>query len=453
MTQKFILLLLLCLLIACQPTEPAAVQNTTAAPPTAEASTPTLASTLPPVATLPAEATLPPTIPAVPTPTVAPLSPAPADGSQLAAWLTSAWQSSPLLADVQQHLLTAGWLYAAEEWHTADLTGDGRDEWLLTVNLCGTTTCPAAESSVQEPAGDFWIINENGLVYRRDVPEMEADTWEPAGRLFDLADMTGDGLPEAVITTTTCGANTCYTNIQVISFHNGTLENIVELPAELVLPEELSYLPTEISAPYVELSLTDATGEGQPDLVLVGFLAGSAGAGIQREFTEVWGWNGSSFTRLQRIATPSNYRFHVLYNANDAFAAEDWATAQALYEQVIYDTTLEEVGFTLEAEEVTYRAQQFAVFRLTLLQLLKNDLTGAEVWQLWFYSNSPDSVLAQATIEMIGQYRAKGELTGVCPAVTTYLQGLMPDQDDQYLLTDMGYNNPSITVEMVCPLP
>lgn len=452
MTQKTVLLLLLCLLIACQPTEPAAVQNPTSAPPTAEASTPTLAPTITPV---PTEETLPPTIPAEPTPTLAPaatLAPPPADGSQLAAWLTSAWQASPLLADIQQQLLAAGWLYAAEEWHTADLTGDGRDEWLLTVNLCGTTTCPA-EESVQEPAGDFWIINENGLVYRRDVPEMEADTWEPAGRLFDLADMTGDGLPEAVITTTTCGANTCYTNIQVISSHNGPLENIVQLPAELVLPEELSYLPTEISAPYVDLTLTDATGEGQPDLVLVGFLAGSVGAGIQREFTEVWGWDGATFTRLQRLASPSNYRFHLLYNANDAFAAEDWATAQALYEQVLNDSSLEEVGFTLEAEEVTYRAQQFAAFRLALLGLINNDFAQAEQWQSWLAQVDSTSPLAQATIQLLAEYQAREGLAGVCPAVTTFLQTLMPDQDDQYLLTDMGYNNPSLTVETVCPLP
>ena len=407
---------------------PAATETGTAA----AGATPTLA--VAPTVTTPASA--------------ADLGPPPEDLEGLETWLGQAQATEIQVGELCQILRENAWQQAEDSCQATDLDGDGADEWLLTLDTTRLQPAEGPGAPLEGHPGDFWVVSDGAVVYQTRDRE-EPDFFATAPTLVEQTDMTGDGQPEAITVFSTCGAHTCYNYYQVISAHEGEIRNVVAPAEEEIVAAEDA--PTAISLSYVdEERVEDATGDDLPDLVISGGLVGSAGAGIQRSRTEVWAWDGEAVSRYEQIWEDTGYRFHRLYNANYAFEQESYEVAAELYESVITDPTLEDVEWASgTVEEIRAHVEQFAGFRLTMLPLLRGDITEATRWRNWLQESHPDAPITRAATLLISEWEANGnDLPAACRVVTEFLDG---EANPTGPLTDMGYNNPSLEADDVCP--
>jgi len=387
-------------------------------------------------------------VPETATPTVIaarpPGSPAPAYSQKLTAlgsWLIASWNEEASPIAVQAALAAVGWQTDPGQLVTADLTGDGRDEWLVSLCISGYQEDACQTSFGGEIMGELWVIGAAGILYqygdRFDI------AWQMAPVVLAVADMTGDGRADALIAATSCGAHTCYQHYLVLSAHYGQVANVLN-PTSDELVDAWSE-GTSISYSTYQLSSDDP-----PQIVLHGGLIGSAGAGIHRGYTEVWQWDGQAISYRDFWWDDSNYRFHRLYDANQAWYDSDWSLAQALYAQVIDDDSLEDIEWwDSSAGDVADATRQFAAFRLILLAVREGDLAKAAGWQNWLQENYGGRPLQQAAELLLDQYAQEANWPAACTAVTNFLLDF-----DEPLgpLHYMGYANPALEVEDVCPL-
>lgn len=367
----------------------------------------------------------------------------PEDAVALADWVSRGYAAQPELDAVCAVLRAAAWMAPDGSCEAADLDGATPDEWLLALYR-EPTPDPASSDGVQGPPGDFWIVSTAGLAYQMHGLE-SSDVFGSMPRLTALLDMTGDEQDDAILMYVTCGAHTCYNNYHIVSADGGPIRNVVAVEDES-LPETVDL----ISMAYVEEEqLLDVLDDGLPDLVVSGGLIGSAGAGIQRPFREVWAWNGTNIVLADREWEDTGYRFHRLYNANDAVEDEEYSAARELYESVVVDPALEEVDYAYTVEQVRAATQQFAGFRLSVLPLLQGDITEATRWRNWLQEAYPNTPLSNAAGLLIETWQQNGNnLPGACSRVTSFLAG---EANPTGPLEDMGYGNPILMAEDVCP--
>lgn len=366
-------------------------------------------------------------------------------------WLSEAYDTRAALDEVCGVLREAQWAQTQDTCEGADLNGDGQEEWLVTLDVTHLQEGQSGLIAEGHP-GDFWIVNQEGVIYMEKGPE-PPDFAGTAPTLVALEDMSGDGQPEAVTVFSTCGAHTCYNYYQVIGAHEGEIRNLVQLPQDREIEDAPETFPTAIALSYVDLEeIREATDDELPDLVIRGGIVGSAGAGIQRSRTEIWAWSeeAQAIVRDRQEWEETDYRFHVLYNANYDFEQEAYDAAREGYEAVIVDASLEDIEWaTGTAQEVGAYTRQFAAFRLALLPLLRGDITEATRWRNWLQNEYPQAPLAEAAEVLISEWQHNGnDLAAACQTVTEQLTAA---DNPTGPLTDMGYNNPSLEAQDVCP--
>jgi hypothetical protein len=332
---------------------------------------------------------------------------------------------------VQQTLSANNWL---ADWHEVDLTGTGDVEWVAVLQK--------DTGSVFGPEGEVIVVTQAGLAYRYYANFVNDGDKLPTVEY--VGDMTGDGLPEVAILRLFCGAHTCNHAYDIVGAPNGTVQSLV--PATTQYPQPV------ISMMSSEVTFADRTGDGRTDLVQHGGFIGSAGAGpYQRGTTEIWAWQPTQnqFTLAETILDPSNYRFHLLDEANDLFAAGDYAAAIPKYVEVVENPNLDD-GVGLIVQESTYDpSRQFAAFRLMLAYLQLGEMDNATVWSGWLYDNYPDTAIEDAVVTFWEDYNFNHSVVAACTAVTNILTTL-PDPTGP--LADLGYALPSLTAESVCPI-
>ena len=256
--------------------------------------------------------------------------------------------------------------------------------------------------------------------------------------------MTGDGLPEVAILKLFCGAHTCTHFYDIVGAPTGAVQSLV--------PAVNDYPVPAIGMMTSDVLFEDWTADGRIDLIQYGGFISSVGAGpYQRGITKVWAWQPAQnqFGLAETLLDPSNYRFHLLYEANDAFATGEYGTAVSKYLAVINDSDLED-GVGLIIPESTYTpSRQFAAFRLMLAYLQLDDMDNAEVWSDWLYSNHPDSPYEDGVYAFWEDYNFNHSVTSGCMAATSVL-ATYPNPTGS--LADLGYALPSLTAESICPV-
>lgn len=405
-------------------------------------------ATTPPIetATLSPSPTVSPTpLPATatPGPTLVNLAPPPADLAGLTQWVGEAYAAGANLAQVCQLLQANQWQQAQDSCQEANLNGDEQAEWLLTIDQ---TRLAQANDFVPIVGhwGDFWVVSATEL-YQLYASEIYSPEFT-APQLVNLADMNGDGRPEAIVMFEMCGANTCFNNYYILSAGDGQLTNLV-----LSRPENVGYL-TAINLSYVtQEQFQDRTGDGLPDLIIHGGTFGSVGAGLHRGYTEIWAWNGTSVALAETIWDQSEIRFHRLYDGNFAFAAGNYEAAITAYTETIEDETLIDTDWLDETEAIRQNVEQFAAFRLVLIALLNNDFAEAVRWLNWLEATYPNQPISEAAALLISEWDSNGhEVGAACTTVTGYLS--TTDNPTGHLV-DMGYANPTLTGDDLCLLP
>lgn len=168
----------------------------------------------------------------------------------------------------------------------ADLNGDGTPEVVTALVGKGPSVTGTGALFVLYRTDGGWQVDRSDEV--------------PGPALHAIADLTGDGLPEIVWSSTDAGAHTNFSTVLVSHWKPGALEN----------------LPGSLAMASMELAV-----EGK-DLLLSGGLIGSVGAGeVQRVRTDRYRFDGQQFQLVDRQYAASDYGYHRLM---DGILAEEF---------------------------------------------------------------------------------------------------------------------------------
>ena len=257
--------------------------------------------------------------------------------------------------------------------------------------------------------------------------------------------MTGDGLPELIADAPFCGAHTCTGNIRAIGQTAAGL-------ADLVQRESLAESDhgNTITMTFPEIQVLDRDSDGAAEIIVRGGTIGSVGAGVVRPRTEVWRWDGAAVTLAETTLEPTQYRHHILYEANDLMAAGDLDGALALYEAAINDSALRNDGFAHAPEQVYADISRFAAFRLILIDLLQNNAERAAGRLAWLQANHPDAAATGAAATLLAGWTGADGQAALCASIEETLAAL---GDPKGAVSAMGDGNPSLTAAAFWPPP
>jgi len=306
---------------------------------------------------------------------------------------------------------------------TGDLTGDGSDELIVIY------ADPAAPEGVS--VNDMIVLNygNNGFT--------ETYRAKAAGkvRVWRTEDINADGKIDILFSDTTCGANTCFDALRVISWDGSTWQN---------------WTDGNIGMSYAEYTLQDTYADGSgKEIVISGGISGSANAGPQRGRTETWASiGGAPYSLLNRTYEASDCLYFAVADANALFAQlpnADLAELERLYTKAATDPTLE-VCWNRPNEESELRS--FALFRLALVAAYQG---APEISSDLFGSISaiyPDSIYGQVGQVWLDSFKAGGSIPEACAAVTAFAE-----QNPAALeyLSGYGYANAGFGIADVCP--
>jgi hypothetical protein len=326
-------------------------------------------------------------------------------------------------------LYVAGFANLPEPAAAGDLTGDGIDEVVVSIFEPDSLNMP--------PAGLLliYICDENAyqLAYQEDSRPSQG-----APGIRFLRDLNADGRAELVVSSASCGAHTCFEQVQVIQWDGTQFMNHLE--------GETSDLPY----PSIYLS---PTGEDELyDLQVTGSGFGSVGAGPQRNVTRTWSF--SEDTQSWQISEfrqePSDYRIHVLHDALAASEMGDYQSALMLYNRVISDTTLEDWDDP-QLEQAVINA--FARYQMSVIYTLqdRDSFAGTILREMEaaYPPDSPQRGYFEMAAAYIDAYQAGGVQAG-CQAVQVFASSY-PGLLDPLGPQTFGYGNPVFTQEDLCP--
>jgi len=334
------------------------------------------------------------------------------------------------LADIEECLpeLLADWELEpieGERCLLGDIDGDDRDELIYLVSVPGDPVAP----------GDVWFFDDKEQSYRLFTSARAVANEVLAGvRIEALVDLTGDGAPEAIISSENCDGDLCTISFLIASAHRGfDVENLA--PDDLLLPS-------------IEgLSFEDATGDQLADL-LVRREAGTdePAAGPQRASSLIVTWTGLRF-RVEEKPDEPEYLFHLVTDADDHYRSGDLQTASELYLQAASDVSLRDWKQEQGERAGRLELQPYSLFRAALAAQRSGDPAGALSLLEHAFSNHGDSVHGLAA----GVYRTtlqNGDSAGsACADTESFLDNLSGFHAGVW---NYGYANPGHQIDALC---
>jgi hypothetical protein len=312
----------------------------------------------------------------------------------------------------------------------ADLSGDGKRDIVVSIYDSASESMP--------PAGDLLIFVCQAGSYALVYHEI---TEEPNGApgIRYVQDLNADGRAELVSSTAICGAHTCFEAVKILAWDGASFQN--RLVGE----------SSDLAYPTVEV--VDPEGDGVYDLQITGSGIGSAGAGPQRSLVRLWRFATGSgqWEPAGDTPGPSDYRIHMLHDAEAAARKGAWDAALLLYQRVIHDTTLLDfVDPAIEqADLAAYaRYKAFVVATLQANEALSKSLLSE--LENTYPPGSRQRPFVEMALAFLQAFTEDGQ-AAACQAVRDYASAHI----DQVLLplgpAAFGYGNPEITAEDVCP--
>jgi hypothetical protein len=311
-----------------------------------------------------------------------------------------------------------------------DLTGEGKQDVVVSI------FDPA--SSLLPPGGKLLIYVCQEGVYRLLHHQASSQGMGAPGIRY-LQDLNLDGRAELVTSSPTCGASTCFEEVQILGWTGTGFENL------------LSGSTVEIPAPVI--NVLEPQGDGIFELEIAGGGFGSVGAGPQRSLSTVWTYNPTT-TRWQdpqeRLES-SNYRIHVLQDADQAALERQFEQALLDYGRVVDDASLIDWN---EPEIERPNLSAYALFKIAVAHLL---LAQPDLAQAAFdrqRADFPLGALGHAYVELASVFQEAypaGGLPNGCAAARKYAA-----EHPQEILVPLGsalfgYANPDYSPQDICP--
>jgi hypothetical protein len=346
--------------------------------------------------------------------------------------LLALWNAQRSFTPLSRDLVDA-WPWLDVDWQGVELDGDGRLEQV------------AVLEPDWSPVPLLWVLGLDGRL-------VELDACQPASTLVDSCqliaarDLSGDAFPELVVEQRVEEGESLLSYVRVYSY---VKPKDGEAPVET--PDVRSVLDANdgdaARMEYARADFVEQTGDGIEDLLLSGGVQGAAAAGrYQRERIELWSFDGEALRLHSQHWAASKLRVFVLYDANAALEQGDYALAAQLYQQVVDEASLEDVE-NMQGEATGAATRQFAVLRLTALQLREKELSSAAAWREWFAQNYPESAYARVHSAMLEAWRASADLGAVCKAALEQASS----EEKAWVLSEMGYANPRLGAKELCP--
>jgi hypothetical protein len=287
-----------------------------------------------------------------------------------------------------------------------------------------------------QPPGPLYVFNCTGSGYQL-VFSLGAAPEHSAPELLAGKDLNGDHADDLLFGLPSCGASTCFVQIQVLTMIDGQ--------AQVRLRGQSDDLP------FPDISI-DANGPGGlPRIAVTGTAVGSVGAGPYRQRTRYWAWDASAqtFAISGEVLQPAQYRIHVLNDAQQAAAQGDMSTAGQLYTRVIQDDSLKD---WMDPETERSNLSAFAQFRLMVTYLQSGQQDNAQTAYDQLQSDFPKGKTGHGYAEMGAAFwqsvQAGSDLATACRAASSYASA-----NSQTILDPLyfGYANPTYEPGDMCP--
>jgi hypothetical protein len=312
-----------------------------------------------------------------------------------------------------------------------DLTGDLLYDVVVSIYDPGSL-------NVGPPGGILLIyVCENGN-YQLVYEEISQEGWSAPGIRY-LQDLNGDDRAELVIASAVCGAHTCFEEVQVLVWNGREFENRLD--------GETSDLP------FPDVRVIDADGDGVFDLEVTGSGFGSVGAGPPRGVTRIWVFDAESELWMQdiEIPEPSNYRIHLLHDAETATSNEDFSQALNLYDRVINDRTLDD-WVDPEQEQATLSA--FALYKTGVIHYFMGDERVGQSTFNQLRRSFPSGSFQETYIELANVFEEayeQGDFQEACIVARDFAEENAALILDPLGPIQFGYASREFTSQDVCP--
>jgi hypothetical protein len=203
---------------------------------------------------------------------------------------------------------------------TADFNQDGQSELLLAFpkrqELCVGDDCRIVLCTfIYCPAYILFFTQTNDIFVPvqllRDSDQTDRQDWFDVPTLFHMGDVTGDGRIEVLIQQDRCGAHTCFSNLLIGGWDGNVWQSYGSLKQS-----------------YTEISLVlDSESEivGRMEIQFQGGIIGSAGAGLQRQRTEIYRFDEANgrYQLTERIPDPDDHPYYLVLDAHSALNQHD----------------------------------------------------------------------------------------------------------------------------------
>jgi len=333
------------------------------------------------------------------------------------------------LETLLQALEAGAWLPPREQGVArVDLTGDGLEDLALAI----------LDPSAASPTPPGWLFllvcSRPGYVLAYTSPP---DPQAGGPLLRFVQDLTGDGLPELVVSRGTCGAHTCSERIEVLRWQGHAFAESLDGTTE--------DLPTPT------LALSGPAAEGTFEIHITATGIASVGAGPFRPLTQIWTWDPAQqlFTVSREEQGRTDYRIHVLHDADRALEMGEYDQAHQLYRQVILDEALDDWVSGLDSRA---DLAAFAMYRTVLAYLMEKDGGDARVAYGILQNSFPDGAAGSAYARLARAfweaYEPTEDMAAGCLAAESYAAAHPAETLDPLAF---GYANRVYSPDDMCP--
>lgn len=306
----------------------------------------------------------------------------------------------------------------------ADLTHDGDPE--LLINYVNPKVAGTAEANIV-------VLKAGGDEYRILFDTALENIDQSRIRLLAANDINADGLNELAYSSETCRSETCFTSVQVRRWSGTSFTNL---------------LPNSPDMPAVEtVEFRNEDNDAASELVIVGGIVDSEGAGPQRKRTEIWDWNGQTWQASESRLAPTDWMALIAWEGHENLITRDYGAAQALFNRVLTDNSLKTWHAGAQEERMLLRG--FAAFELVVLHAAQGQPAQTRSALQSLRSDFANSPFREAGERFYEVWQTDRDLASACDSVTAYAT----TQQSTLIqpLNDFGYSNPSFAPEDICP--
>jgi tetratricopeptide (TPR) repeat protein len=254
----------------------------------------------------------------------------------------------------------------------ADFTGDGKYDVLVNVRNLDEEVF-----ALNQPGDLFIYVCEDGEY--GDAFQALNDPVLSIPDVLSADDINGDDQRDVLYQTINCGAHTCYTYLEALTWSEDDSTFV-------------SMLADPISEPSAEVTLVDLDENGIIEVVVDTGYIGSVGAGVQRTFRDVYAWDSEAYVRASREVTSPQHPIHLVNDADALAAQGNYEEAITLYLRSYTDDTLDRTFSPYMGWEIDL--ESYARYRTMLAHVMLGDLEAAQDVYDQLQSDYPDELAA-----------------------------------------------------------